>query len=389
MPRNIAHALIGKYVYLHYLKDRKILSARKLSIWKIEKETVFGRNATLEGFHKVTEELDKWLNGTIFPIQKTGPGAPNHRHIQMVASIFSGDDPVSRQMHLDFKAYDFSHIPIETLSIVYQQFLHSENRERGQGAFYTPIHLVNFILDELDKKRPLQRNMKVFDAACGSGAFLVQCYRRLIEREFLKEPDSEFSPFDLRKLLVDHIHGVDVDEDACGVTELSLVLTLLDYVNPPDLEKEAYKGFELPPLRNRNIFYCPEGFFDPNSEWRPAKPENGYDWIVGNPPWKKLDPNKLEKGDHAALAWKNENKKQYPITKNQLVLLLFLYEAGDLHVCLNYVSFYIPEVREIALIGKPIGIYRGVIPTLLFSTAGFYLMQLLSSESPLFRWHSR
>jgi len=33
MPRNTAHALIGKYVYLHYLKDRGILSDRKLSQW--------------------------------------------------------------------------------------------------------------------------------------------------------------------------------------------------------------------------------------------------------------------------------------------------------------------------------------------------------------------
>ena len=43
------------------------------------------------------------------------------------------------QEHLDFDAYDFSFIPIETLSVIYQQFLHaaeyapgrSEGRERG------------------------------------------------------------------------------------------------------------------------------------------------------------------------------------------------------------------------------------------------------------------
>jgi len=159
----------------------------------VEKNTIFGRNANLAGFHNVIERLDNWLNGTLFPIPKQGGGSPSLDHIQMVAGTFSGDDPQTRQMHLDFKAYDFQHIPIETLSIVYQQFLHAEGKGRGQGAYYTPIHLVNFILDELDAKRPICKGMKVCDPACGSGAFLVQCYRRLIEREIEQEPKKLIS----------------------------------------------------------------------------------------------------------------------------------------------------------------------------------------------------
>lgn len=328
MPRNAAHALIGKYVYLHYLKDRDILSDRKLSQWGIGKNTVFGRNANLTGFHTVIERLDNWLNGTLFPIPKEGPGSPSLDHIQMVAGTFSGDDPQTKQMHLDFKAYDFQHIPIETLSIVYQQFLHSEGKGRGQGAYYTPIYLVNFILDELDAKRPIRKGMKILDPACGSGAFLVQCYRRLIEREIEQEPNNKLSPFDLQELLTDHIYGVDIDQDACGVTELSLILTLLDYVDPPDLENPAYRDFILPPLQNQNIFCCEDGFFDPESNWRKAKPKEGYDWIIGNPPWKKLNPKKLEKGDKAALTWLNKNKKHFPVSSNQLAEA-FAWEASQ------------------------------------------------------------
>ncbi|RZB36794.1 MAG: hypothetical protein SRB2_01873 [Desulfobacteraceae bacterium Eth-SRB2] len=328
MPRNAAHALIGKYVYLHYLKDRGILSDRKLSQWGIEKNTIFGRNANLAGFHNVIERLDNWLNGTLFPIPKQGLGSPGLDHIQMVAGTFSGDDPQTRQMHLDFKAYDFQHIPIETLSIVYQQFLHAEGKGRGQGAYYTPIHLVNFILDELDAKRPIRKGMRICDPACGSGAFLVQCYRRLIEREIEREPKRFLSPFDLQKLLTDHIYGVDVDKDACGVTELSLILTLLDYVDPPDLENPAYSNFVLPPLQNQNIFCCDDGFFDPEPSWQTAKPKEGYDWIIGNPPWKQLSPKKLEKGDKAALAWIKKNKNRLPVSGNQLAEA-FAWEASQ------------------------------------------------------------
>jgi hypothetical protein len=318
LPRNTAHAVIGKFVYLHYLRNRKILSDRKLEQWAIDKESIFSRNATLDGFYAVTDRLEEWLNGVLFPISKKGASAPELRHIQKVASVFHGDDPESGQLSLDFKAYNFEYIPIETLSIVYQQFLHVEGKGRGRGAYYTPIHLVNYILDELDSKRPFQKGIKALDPACGSGAFLVQCYRRLVEREQAKNPGKQLQPSELRYLMTNHIYGMDVDEDACGITELSLILTLLDYVDPPDLEKPGYKKFKLPALRNRNIFCCKDGFFKPNSEWEENKPENGFDWIVGNPPWKQLKANKLEKGDRSALDWIKKNKDQFPTSDNQI-----------------------------------------------------------------------
>ena len=320
-PRNIAHTLIGKYVYLRYLRDRDILSDRKFTEWKLKYEEVFGRNATLPGLYLVEKKLDKWLNGSVFPLPKEGTF--DEVYLRKVASTFRGDDPASGQMHLDFQAYNFEHIPIETLSVVYEQFLHAEGDGRKKGAYYTPIHLVNFMLDELDAKRPLKKGMKVFDASCGSGAFLVQCYRRLIERTFTPKLNKSLDPDKLSELLTDHIHGLEVDEDACGVTELSLILTLLDYVHPRDLTQ--YETSEdkspLPILRDRNIFFCSKGFFDPHSKWEKAKPKNGYDWIVGNPPWKGINAEnleRLERADQIALEWMRENETKFPVSNNQL-----------------------------------------------------------------------
>jgi type II restriction/modification system DNA methylase subunit YeeA len=64
--------------------------------------------------------------------------------------------------------------------------------------------------------------MRVLDPSCGSGAFLVQCYRRLIEKELVKRKGDKIRPVELREFLQDHIFGIDRDEDACQVTELSL-----------------------------------------------------------------------------------------------------------------------------------------------------------------------
>lgn len=77
LPRSTAHAVIGKFVYLHYLRDRKILSNRKLEQWAIDKESIFSRNATLDGFYAVTDRLEEWLNGVLFPIPKKALPLPN------------------------------------------------------------------------------------------------------------------------------------------------------------------------------------------------------------------------------------------------------------------------------------------------------------------------
>jgi type I restriction-modification system DNA methylase subunit len=105
----------------------------------------------------------------------------------------------------------------------------AEGRDRNAGGFYTPIPLVNFVLGELDDLSPLKTGMRVFDPACGSGAFLVQCYQLLIEKR-RRETGGDLPPRELREILTAHIFGMDRDEDACRVTEFSLALALLDHM---------------------------------------------------------------------------------------------------------------------------------------------------------------
>ena len=163
-----AHALIGKYVYLRYLRDREILSDDRLALFRINAGTVFSRDAQLSALRSLVEQVDEWLNGSVFDIPwKEGVKA---EHIKEVAGAFFGDDPRTGQLNL-IEDYDFSYIPIETLSVVYEQFLHSQGKAKTAGAYYTPIPLVNFILDELDDRSPFKKGMRVLDPSCGSGRF--------------------------------------------------------------------------------------------------------------------------------------------------------------------------------------------------------------------------
>lgn len=323
LPAKAAHALIGKYVYLRYLRDRDILSETRLTEFQIDAQAVFSRRAELSALRSLVDQLDDWLNGSVFDIPwREGVKA---EHVKQVAATFFGDDPRNRQQSL-FEDYDFSFIPIETLSVVYEQFLHAEGRGKGAGAYYTPIPLVNFILDEMEASLPLTRGMRVLDPACGSGAFLVQCYRRLIEKELLKRNGERFRPVELRELLQGHIFGIDRDEDACQVTELSLVLTLLDYVDPPDLSKT---NFKLPKLHGSNIFGGPTNdFFNTNSEFHQKMGETKFAWLVGNPPWIEINEAKPRPEDEPARSWKNANAEEHPAGGNQ-VAELFAWKATE------------------------------------------------------------
>lgn len=318
--KTIIHPLMGKYVYLHYLKDRGFLSARRLAEWGIEHDSVFSRNATLTGLRAICEKLDRFLNGRVFPLKFRGANTPTEEQIQRIAGAFEGDTFNGEwQFHLPFTAFKFDFIPIETLSMIYEQFLHlpekpdsdedDEHSEgRKAGAYYTPIPVVNYMLAEMDKRRRLQRGVRVFDPSCGSGAFLVQCYRRLIEREFIQRKKKP-APHELASILKRHIFGVDMDADACSVAEFSLYLTLLDYVEPADLID--HPRFRLPTLRKNNVF-CSDFFKVP-----PFKTK--FHWIVGNPPWKKLIPHKLEDRDKGALQWMKKNAAIMPVGDNSLL----------------------------------------------------------------------
>jgi len=326
--RALVHGIIGKFVYLRYLRDRDILSRRKLQGWGLDEEQVFSRNLRLGAFERLLAHLDGWLNGSVFPLTQGQLHELGEARLRTVAGVFRGD-AASGQMALEFANYDFSFIPIETLSVIYEQFLHAPDPRTGvsqgkeKGAYYTPVPVANFMLDRLELRRPLQVGMRVLDPSCGSGVFLVQCYRRLIERAIANNNGRLPRPSELSALLTEHFFGIDTDADACQIAELSLILTLLDYVKPPDLESSRVRDFQLPSLRGKNIFH--QTAFLPISAPLPAS----YDWVIGNPPWKELKPHEADAVDPSLTLWLRENRAKHP-TGGRQIAECFAWRALDL-----------------------------------------------------------
>ena len=122
LQRSIAQALIGKYIYIKYLREREILSDPWLLESNVNLDYVLGRDATITELKKLVDKLEERFQGNVFPLIFEDIPSDKSILISIVASIFQGDEiqdvhtnKVLIQLHLDFKAYDFSYIPIETL----------------------------------------------------------------------------------------------------------------------------------------------------------------------------------------------------------------------------------------------------------------------------------
>ena len=117
--RHSAHSMIGKFVYFRYLRQRGILSDARLEKWGIKPEDVFSHGAKLTPFIELVGYVDEWLNGSFFPLPDAKIKEFGVDRLRKVASVFHGEQVETGQLPL-FDIYDFSFIPIETLSVIYE-----------------------------------------------------------------------------------------------------------------------------------------------------------------------------------------------------------------------------------------------------------------------------
>lgn len=329
------HSIIGKFVYFRYLKDREILTNDWAKSENINLEDVFQRGATLAELRRLSDAIENRFEGKIFPFPKGFDDIFNDELVSYVASVFFGDSALGQQVL--FSIYDFSYIPVETLSYIYEQFLKSQGLTKEDGAVYTPESLADYLINEISSEKNLKRGMRILDPCCGSGIFLVLTYRYLVELELQKQKVINLKPNELKQIMEESIYGVELNPEACQVTEFSLILILLNYIEPPDLAQN--KRFKFPNLHDKNIF---EGdFFDPDKEFYPLT--MNFDWIIGNPPWKALNIKKYPQ-DENALNWINSNSKSHPVADKRIEIA-FAWRATEYIAEDGYIGFVLPAIQ--------------------------------------------
>jgi hypothetical protein len=260
---------------------------------------------------------------------------------------------ILRSLYYPDSPYEFSVLPAEILGQVYEQFLgkvitltaghHARVEDKPEvkkagGVFYTPAYIVDYIVKQtvgkllegrtvtFYKTKPprLDRPLRVLDPACGSGSFLLGAYQQLLDwhRAYYEQNDPEkwaaakvppiyqagtrgwrLTLAERKRILLDHIYGVDIDTQAVEVTKLSLLLRVLEgeknlvlFHNEralPDLAgnikcgnsligPDFYKGQQLG-------FDAEERFrinaFDWHAEFPEVFQDGGFDAVIGNPPY--------------------------------------------------------------------------------------------------------
>jgi hypothetical protein len=286
-----AHALLGRAIFVKYLEDRKILKPAHFRAYG-SSDTFNGVLANKANAHAFFGWLRTTFNGDLFPLSPNEEILVQHRHLDILSRFLSGHDmalyPVTQSK---FWPYSFEHIPIELISSIYEMFAHARDPEkaRATSVHYTRFNLVELVLSlSMQNIKPTAR---VLDPACGSGAFLVEAFRRLAwlkAREFGRPLTRD----ELHQTLQKQIFGLDIDQDAIYVAAFSLYLALLE-MDPDPQPPDALK---LPRLVNRdpsekqplNLYV--QDFFNTEHQFNNNSPfsERGFSLITGNPPWTAL-----------------------------------------------------------------------------------------------------
>ncbi|KAF0109634.1 MAG: type ii site-specific deoxyribonuclease [Chloroflexi bacterium] len=245
--------------------------------------------------------------------------------------------------------YAFKYISADILGQVYERFLGKvirltaghqakveekpEVRKAG-GVYYTPTYIVEYIVKNtvgelLKGKDPesLQASpVRALDPACGSGSFLLGAYQYLldwhldwyVQNDPAKWAKGKTPPiFEIRNgwqltmqkkkdILTRHIFGVDIDAQAVEVTKLSLLLKVVE--NPgqlsllgerilPDLGENIKCGNSLigPDYYDNQqltMFDSEEQYRVNAFDWQKSFPKafakGGFDAVIGNPPYIRI-----------------------------------------------------------------------------------------------------
>ena len=277
-----AQGLIGRCIFIKYLIDRPIVTEQQLIA-----ECGHGDLSEVLQDRTATARLFAWLrdtfNGDMFP--PSAEAVPAARHLDRMARFLQGEDLKTGQLH--FFPYRFDVIPVELVSAIYEQFVHSsasastgKNRARKQGVYYTPLAAVSLVLDEVFDG--LTGEESVLDLTCGSGVFLVEALRRLVH---LRTRDGKPSRTTIRRVLYDQVYGVDISEAALRIAAFSLYLAALEL----DPDPQPPEALRFQPLRGRTLLVGDARTIEQTAAGREVLgPEDGlkrFDVIVGNPPW--------------------------------------------------------------------------------------------------------
>lgn len=286
--------IIDRIIFLRICEDRGIETYGQL-------QALLNGGNVYERLGYLFHQADARYNSGLFHFRHERGRAEEPDELTL--SLALDDKPLKeiiKGLYYPDSPYEFSVLPADILGQVYEQFLGKVIRltpghravvedkpevKKAGGVFYTPTYIVDYIVKHtvgklLEGKTPRQVSgegkgapLRVLDPACRSGSFLIGAYQYLLDwyRDRYIEDGAEkhakgrspklyqgmggewrLTTAERKRILLDHIYGVDIDPQAVEVTKLSLLLKVLEGENEQTLtpQLQLFRERALPDLGN-------------------------------------------------------------------------------------------------------------------------------------------
>ena len=331
----VVQKFIDRIIFLRIAEDRGVESYETL-------RSAVKSPDTYSQLLKIFSRADEKYNSSLFDLKKD----------ELSTKIKISDktlDRILNNLYYPKSPYEFSVIGVDILGSVYEQFLGKVIRltkggnavieekpevKKAGGVYYTPQYIVDYIVKNtvgelIEGKTPKDvAKLKIVDPACGSGSFLIGAYNYLLNwhhkyyvendveknlkaKKLFKDGEGNYflSTQEKKDILLNNIHGVDIDPQAVEVTKLSLALKMLEGENSETINAQ-YKLFAdriLPDLSSNikcgnsligSDYYSDKQIsllgdeelrkvnaFDWDKEFPLVFRYGGFDAVIGNPPY--------------------------------------------------------------------------------------------------------
>ncbi len=266
-----------------------------------------------------------------------------------------------------FVRYNFNAIDADVLGTAYEQYLghvitdpeaaevvEKRQKRKSQGIFYTPTFVVKYIVAQTLGRRLEEsgydpsRPVRVLDMACGSGSFLIEAFDtldRFVARQRGQAYGAREDIHDYARrmeILTGCIYGVDKDKQAAEVARLNLLLRALHWRDRLPMLANIREGDSLisgAPDELQAAFgkeWKEKRAFNWDKEFADATRDGGFDVIVGNPPYVRIQT--LPKDEVAFF-----NERYSAATGNYDIYVLFVERALQMLKPGGVMGFILPN----------------------------------------------
>lgn len=279
MKLSDAYDFLAQCIFVKYLEDRQMLTSKAFVDYNVKEFRDLLNLEEAECIKDFFSKLKTWFNGDLF--DNNAMVMPTVEQLRVIKSFFDAEEiETDGMVQMTFYKHDFSKIPIELISNIYETFFNLEDAlmadkySSENGAYYTPYFLADFMNDWCMKKMDHCETPVVLDPACGSGVFLVGAFRKIVEQRYRQ--NQMITADELREILLNNIFGIDKNIKALKLACFSLYIALLEYLTPKDILENEFK---FPNLIGKTLFE--KNFFDGELDSIGIH----ADLIIGNPPW--------------------------------------------------------------------------------------------------------